>query len=857
MPHPQILTCLLASLFLSTSISVSLESQAQSFQPTRARKSKLSQSSPSSQSIRPKPKQEKVADTRARFYHPGPTTIGAATRGVTITRVGGYCGQSIKPVTALIPPEGVSFTAQAGADLWVALPPKMADQAKQKFRLTVSPVNGTGKFTQNYWVTPTSEGLAQISIPPQAFSQSANGRTNNYDWQLTYFCSEASSALPMMLSGVIGVKPQAIAHTLTYRDRLDQFGKHGHWFDLLKALMSPPPGTQRITASELKSFLELDTVKLDPFYPELATLILQKETNNNDLRLQLQSLTNSSRTQEGLTPLNSSSELQKAAQDYANLMAKYNCPLIHHCGGTGLNDRLKGRNIPTTFRAENIAKIPKNGPEPGQAAFNELQKSWSHRRNSHIPEWTDTGVGVAETPENYYFVQIFNQSQGLPSFESRHELILPPKSPTPRLDFEQALLKHSAAEGISLIEGKGLRNFAQFLDTAFIKKSNSPSVSEIASMLSPSANQPQKKAGIIYVVATEKTLLLYLLVPQSNGQPTLIRKTVPVSRLKVLGTAQKFRQRIITPIHETDFLPYATQLHHWIIDPLQSSLDELDLDTLLFTLDDGLRSIPVAALHNGQTFLVERYSMALLPTFGLTETGDFQMDQQKILAMGITQAHRGLSALPSVKTEVEEITKLFDPRRSTLTLNENSTVEQLASLSQSQEYGIIHLATHAQFQPQKAGESFLQFWNRRLNLQGLGSLGRQLKWDTTPTVEMLVMSACTTAMGDRTAELGFAGSAVLAGVKSTVANLWHVNDISSTAFMIDFYRNLDQAPTKTEAFRQTQMAMLRGQLRITKGQIVFPNQTTVNVSGSPLKGLSLPLSHPYYWAGHTVIGNWN
>jgi CHAT domain-containing protein/uncharacterized protein YkwD len=591
-------------------------------------------------------------------------------------------------------------------------------------------------------------------------------------------------------------------------------------------------------------------------HPRQTALSESQKSEDIGLSLQLAALTNTSRLEQNLSPLQSSPALNQAAQDYANLIAQKNCALIHNCGGIGLSDRLKNQNIPSTFRAENLARVPKNRPDPGKTAFETLQNSWPHRRNSHIPEWVETGVGVAETSDYYYFVQIFNQPQGLPSFESQQDTILPINSPNPRADLEQALFKYSVEEGVSLIEGKGLRDFAQFLGSPWIKSSNSPSASKIASALYTPTQNTSTRTGIIYVVATEQTLLLYLLVPQDNGQPKVIRKTMPVSRLKVLGVAQQFWLRVANPTHETDFLPYATQLHHWLIDPLQSSLDELNIDTLLFTLDDGLRSIPIAALHSGQDYLIERYSMALLPTFGLTETGDFKIDQQKILAMGITQSNGGLSALPSVETEVAEISKLFLPHQSKVTFNENSTVDQLTTLSQSQKYGIIHLATHAKFQPQKAGESFLQFWNQRLNLEGLGSLGRQLNWDKTPTVEMLVMSACTTAMGDRTAELGFAGSAVLAGVKSTVASLWNVNDLSSTAFMIDFYRNLERSPTKIAAFRQTQLAMIKGNLRIESGDIIFPNQTKVQLSGPAIKALSLPLSHPYYWAGHTVIGNW-
>ncbi|NJM49025.1 MAG: CHAT domain-containing protein [Alkalinema sp. RU_4_3] len=41
-------------------------------------------------------------------------------------------------------------------------------------------------------------------------------------------------------------------------------------------------------------------------------------------------------------------------------------------------------------------------------------------------------------------------------------------------------------------------------------------------------------------------------------------------------------------------------------------------------------------------------------------------------------------------------------------------------------------------------------------------------------------------MGDRQAELGFAGIAVQSGVKSVVASLWYVSDTATTALSSEF-----------------------------------------------------------------------
>jgi CHAT domain-containing protein len=74
----------------------------------------------------------------------------------------------------------------------------------------------------------------------------------------------------------------------------------------------------------------------------------------------------------------------------------------------------------------------------------------------------------------------------------------------------------------------------------------------------------------------------------------------------------------------------------------------------------------------------------------------------------------------------------------------------------------------------------------------------------------VVLSACRSAVGDQNAELGLAGLAVAAGVKSVLASTWYVSDEGTLVFMTEFYQQLQNSPIKAEALRQTQMQLLRG-----------------------------------------------
>ena len=71
-------------------------------------------------------------------------------------------------------------------------------------------------------------------------------------------------------------------------------------------------------------------------------------------------------------------------------------------------------------------------------------------------------------------------------------------------------------------------------------------------------------------------------------------------------------------------------------------------------------------------------------------------------------------------------------------------------------------------------------------------------WNS-PAVELLILSACETAKDSYEAELGFAGFASQAGVKSTLASLWQVSDIGTAGLMIEFHTKLRSSENSIKA----------------------------------------------------------
>ncbi|MGV2828703.1 CHAT domain-containing protein [Myxosarcina sp. GI1(2024)] len=348
-------------------------------------------------------------------------------------------------------------------------------------------------------------------------------------------------------------------------------------------------------------------------------------------------------------------------------------------------------------------------------------------------------------------------------------------------------------------------------------------------------------------------------VTPNNTQAATIRKTLKnTSRSSLLATAEQFRQEVsnIENLRQTTYIESAKELYQQLIEPIEGELKANEIDVLVFSMDSGLRLLPIAALHDGQQFLIEKYAVALVPSFGLTDTRYVNLNRSSILAMGASEFTEQ-AALPTIPVELATI--VSDPRQGEIFLNEEFTIANFKAQNVGQQpFPIIHLGTHAEFQAGSLENSYIQFYDDKLNLSELRTISDELGWNSSNTtpVELLVLSACQTALGDEEAELGFAGLAVQAGVKSALASLWYISDLGTLALMSEFYDRLGNTLTKAEALRQTQLAMLEGKVLVDNGQIELTNGDSVALPPEFPRG-SLELSHPYFWSAFTLIGNWN
>lgn len=438
-----------------------------------------------------------------------------------------------------------------------------------------------------------------------------------------------------------------------------------------------------------------------------------------------------------------------------------------------------------------------------------------------------------------------------PTLEMRQQKQILPGVKTPSLG--DIINQVNSTKAVTAIEQNWKSDYEGYFKTELTQ--TSLNAKQIADTLEKLARQTGKKPALIYAIPGRKQLELVLILP---GKEPLRKSISAAAKENLLKVAKEFTQEIGNPINTetTSYLDASKQLYQWIITPLQSDLEANDIDTLIFCMGSGLRSIPLAALHDGQKFLVEKYSIALIPAFNMTDTLYKDIKNTTVLAMGASE-FANLPPLAAVPVELSAIVQDLSgvlwpgPWRGTILLNQGFTLNNLKLQRASQHFGIVHIATHAEFKPGAPGNSYIQFWDTQLRLDQM----RQLGWNNPP-LELLVLSACRTAVGDEHAEMGFAGLAVQSGVRSALASLWNVSDEGTLALMTEFYQQLRVSPIKAEALRQAQIAMLRGQVRLEAGQLYGPMVRGRVMLPSSLATLGTRnFSHPYYWSAFTMIGN--
>ncbi len=408
----------------------------------------------------------------------------------------------------------------------------------------------------------------------------------------------------------------------------------------------------------------------------------------------------------------------------------------------------------------------------------------------------------------------------------------------------QILSPYQLGAIINQTERSWKREYEKYFDREFVNYSKTES--QIAKQLSQISRETSTKPAVIWAVSTTKQLYLMLITPGKDPIIKIVRGADSQTLLKII---QLLNQTIYSSlkINSTAYLPPAQLLYKWLIAPLEADLEANEIDTLMLCSGSSLRSFPFAILHDGKHFLIEKYALVRLPAFNLTDVNyeKIQPDKLRVLAIGISKFD-DRPDLPGVAAEISAIVPDIFPGKTML--DRESTVENFQFQHRQGKFNLIHLATHAEFKPGSSSNSYIEFADRKLSLNNLDRLDL-----SNPPVNLLVLSACDTAVGDEQAEFGFAGISLQAGVKSTLASLWEIDDLGTVALMTEFYQNLKSSLMKSQALQKAQIAAIEGKLYFPEGRL--RNSRGKILLLPDLDNRKSKLSHPFYWAGFTLIGN--
>ena len=291
------------------------------------------------------------------------------------------------------------------------------------------------------------------------------------------------------------------------------------------------------------------------------------------------------------------------------------------------------------------------------------------------------------------------------------------------------------------------------------------------------------------------------------------------------------------------------QLHELLIAPLQASLDAAGITTLLIAADQGLQAVPFAALSDGVSYFGDRYGFALSPSLALTDLGASQRSRG-LLAMGASEFET-LAPLPLVP---QELSKIRDSATTDRYLNDGFTPRSFLDRAADPRYSRVHVASHADFRPGGPAKSVLYTGEGPMSMADFAQLRRQRR---DVPLDLVVLSACRTMLGDKDSELGFAGLALQAGARSAIGTLWYVDDVVTSAFFVQFYRFLAQGVPKAAALQRTRQVFALGSVSLKGDQVIGDGGEPLlqDLDQSQRRRIAGGVENPFFWAGIELIGS--
>ena len=240
-------------------------------------------------------------------------------------------------------------------------------------------------------------------------------------------------------------------------------------------------------------------------------------------------------------------------------------------------------------------------------------------------------------------------------------------------------------------------------------------------------------------------------------------------------------------------------LYDRLIRPL---LGDIKGSNLIISPHGVLHYLPFVALMDGDQYLIDRFSLRLIPSAGMLVylKNDHPAKTGKLLALGNPDLGNARFDLPNAQIEAVNVAALFPASRALVRADASKTaIKELGN-----GFSILHIATHGKFNTDDPLSSglYLAKGNETDGVLTVGDL-YTLRWDT----DLVTLSACETGLGEVANGddvIGLTLGFLYAGARSIVASLWAVDDAATEQLMVSFYRNLD-THDKRESLRLAQI----------------------------------------------------
>jgi len=303
------------------------------------------------------------------------------------------------------------------------------------------------------------------------------------------------------------------------------------------------------------------------------------------------------------------------------------------------------------------------------------------------------------------------------------------------------------------------------------------------------------------------------------------RRPVPVITLAAGGQPVELTDSQLQR-NRQEYAAIAEELYKKLISPVEK---DITAQKLIIVPHGGLHKIPFCSLSDGKKYLVDKYAISVLPAASVAQYLEKRdgKDSRRFFALA-NPATTYASPLAFAEAEVNAIEKLFSEKQ----VYERKEATKAAVEDNSGGANILHFACHGEFndmQPMQSG--LLLAPDPKGENDGVLQV-HEIFGMNLPAASLVTLSACETALGKIQGGddmVGLSRGFIYAGTPSLLATLWAVDDRATGVLMENFYENWQKkGMSKPEALRQAQLSLRR----------------------------KTEYSHPFYWAGFQMIGDW-